>query len=81
MILDTDYRNIISEIKQACTNLMNAERKASNAGDVRASLEPGSSRARVTTANARWAQYAEYRDLCENKLRDLMRAYLKGGEG
>lgn len=35
----------------------------------RASLPPGSSRARVTTANAKWAQAAEARDIREAQIR------------
>ena len=36
--------------------------------DKRAQLLPGSSRAQVTTANARWAQVAEQRDYIEAEL-------------
>jgi hypothetical protein len=39
-----------------------AERKSERAADARRALPPGSSRARVTTANARWARAAEERE-------------------
>lgn len=37
----------------------------------RASMPPGSSRARVTTLNAKWARVAEYRDLLLARLEEL----------
>jgi len=37
-------------------------RSARKASEARAALPPGSTRARVTTANARWARAAEERD-------------------
>ena len=42
----------------------------------RKSLPPGSSRARVTTINARWSQYAEARDQREKKLIEQYNNYL-----
>ena len=42
--------------------LVRAEAASLAACDARAALPPGSSRARVTTANARWARAAEHRD-------------------
>ena len=42
--------------------LVSAERKALAAMAARAALPAGSSRARVTTANARWATACEARD-------------------
>ncbi len=44
--------------------LRNAQRRCDRAVDARASVMAGTSRARVTTLNARWARAAEYRDLC-----------------
>jgi hypothetical protein len=41
---------------------------AAKAAEARAALPPGSSRARVTTANARWARFAEARDRREREL-------------
>lgn len=51
-----------AELKRLVTLLDRAEAKAQKACDTRAALPPGSSRARVTTANARWATAAEARD-------------------
>jgi septal ring factor EnvC (AmiA/AmiB activator) len=42
--------------------LAGAEKRSAKLAAARAALPPGSSRARVTTANARWARAAEYRD-------------------
>lgn len=44
-------------------------KKSLKLSEARAKLEPGTSRARVTTANARWARAAEARDLRFNQLR------------
>lgn len=44
-------------------------KKASAAAEARSRLPAGASRARVTTANARWATAAEARDRRENELR------------
>lgn len=40
------------------------DRKVTAASEARFRLPPGSSRARVTTANARWAKADDYEDLC-----------------
>ena len=44
-------------------------KKSLKLSEARAKLEPGTSRARVTTANARWARAAEARDTRERELR------------
>lgn len=51
--------------------LARAERNAAKASESRAALPPGSSRARVTTSNARWARAAEARDRCAAMLASL----------
>lgn len=48
-----------------------AQAKSEAASRARAALPPGSSRARVTTANARWAQAAEARDRRQEAFLDL----------
>lgn len=48
--------------------LVKASEKAFEA---RAAQPPGSSRAKVTTANARWMAYAEARDRREKQLRGI----------
>lgn len=45
-------------------------RAATKASESRSRLPPGSSRARVTTANSRWARAAEARDRRERELRE-----------
>ncbi len=42
--------------------LARAQKASERASAARAALPPGSSRARVTTANARWMRAAEHRD-------------------
>ena len=48
-------------------------KSAAKASEARAALPAGSSRARVTTANARWARAAEARDARERLLRQQWR--------
>lgn len=42
--------------------------ESEKASEARMKLDPGSSRARITTANARWSTKAEHRDHCEANL-------------
>ena len=51
------------EYQRACVSVL----KTSAA---RAAIPPGGSRARVTTANARWSTACEHRDRIEARLRD-----------
>ena len=51
-----------AEIKAATKFYRQMARRAAKASEARYSLPPGTSRARVTTANARWMSYAEARD-------------------
>jgi hypothetical protein len=48
-----------------------AERSSAKASAARRALPAGSSRARVTTANARWMRAAEHRDLLRRQLDDM----------
>jgi hypothetical protein len=67
-------------IAQLRRELAAAERKSAKAAEARSSLPPGSSRARVTTANARWARAAEARDLLARRIEELeAEAQLTGG--
>ena len=59
------------EIADAERELAKAKAKSLAASEARCALPPGSSRARVTTANARWMAAAEHRDRCEQRLADL----------
>lgn len=51
--------------------LRDAQKKSTKAAEVRAALPAGSSRARVTTANARWMRAAEHRDLLQARRAEL----------
>lgn len=59
----------LEEIKTMVTNAKASEKAA----EARSRLPAGSSRAKVTTANARWARAAEARDARERWLRDEYR--------
>lgn len=54
--------NRFTALLEAVKALELAERTSLKAAERRGSLPPGSSRARVTTANADWARKAEGRD-------------------
>lgn len=54
--------------------LVDAQKRSTKASDARAALPAGSSRPRVTTANARWMRAAEDRDRCEAALRAALEA-------
>jgi hypothetical protein len=51
-----------ARLKALRRDLARSEAKSARLCAARAALPPGSSRARVTTANARWARAAEERD-------------------
>lgn len=50
------------EIKDATKFYRQMAARAAKASEARYALPPGTTRARVTTANARWMSYAETRD-------------------
>ena len=54
--------------------LARAEAASAKAAEARSRLPPGSSRARVTTANARWARAAEHRDDVARRLTEAGKA-------
>lgn len=59
------YHGLIStdvQVARLQRELAGAEKRSARLAAARAALPPGSSRARVTSANARWARAAEYRD-------------------
>lgn len=66
MAESTKYDRILDMARR----LVDAERRSLRACNARGSLPYGSSRAKVTTANARWARAAEERDRAEIALRD-----------
>lgn len=51
--------------------LRRAETASAKACERRASLPPGSSRAKVTTANAKWMRASEHRDRIAKQLAEL----------
>ncbi len=55
-------------------DLVASQKASAAAADARSRLPPGSSRARVTTANARWARAAEHRDRCAKAVHDEIAA-------
>jgi len=57
-----------------------AERKSMATCERRGALPPGSSRARVTTANANWANAAEHRDRCIVRLEEELARLGMGGQ-
>lgn len=65
----------IHELEQL---LDEAEQRSAKLASVRAALPPGSTRARVTTANAKWARAAEYRDLLRRQLQEAQEAAGQG---
>lgn len=84
----TGYDRLVELAKE----LQRAERRSMKACQVRQDIPPGSSRAKVTTVNARWMRAAEARDQLQSALareferlglpltsgRDLIQAYIKG---
>lgn len=56
--------------------LIAAQKASTKASEVRAALPAGSSRAKVTTANARWMRAAEHRDGCAVALASALRGGL-----
>lgn len=60
--IDRPLSERLSDAAAAVRELARAEEKVERASEVRRALPPGSSRARVTTANARWSTACEARD-------------------
>jgi hypothetical protein len=73
---------VITAADIACLEraLADAQAKSYRAMDRRGALRAGSSRARVTTANANWARAAEHRDRISDLL-DAARAAFAAQEG
>ena len=58
----------LDQLKRELTRL---ERASAKAAEKRAALPPGSSRARVTSANAKWMRLAEARDRVQRQIEAL----------
>lgn len=63
---------LLNAVIRRALDLREATATAEKASRARAALPPGSSRARVTTANARWTGTVEHRDRCESLLADAL---------
>lgn len=63
------WKQTFDEVLACSKEYQAAHKKSLKAAEARARLEPGTSRARVTTANARWARAAEARDRIQERLR------------
>lgn len=61
----------MTELERLRKELKKAQAKSLKCAAARHALPPGSSRARVTTANARWASAAEERDRLQEKVERL----------
>ncbi len=61
----------MDEIKRYERLLAQTEKASKKAAEARAALGPGATRARITTANARWGRAAEERDRIASKLEEL----------
>lgn len=59
-------------IKASLDQLIQAERASMRCCTTRAACDPGTSRARITTANARWARAAEDRDRKREQFRSTL---------
>jgi hypothetical protein len=64
-----------AKIHKLRRELERLEKQSAKHAAARAALDAGTSRARVTTANARWARSAEARDLAAKNLADALEAY------
>ena len=64
-----DSRSALAkELARRAKAWADADAESEKASEARMNLEAGSSRARITTANARWSTKAEHRDHCEANL-------------
>lgn len=61
----------MTELERLRKELQRAVAKSIKLADARAALPPGTSRARVTTANARWARAAEAREALRRQIEAL----------
>jgi len=68
--------NTQRSVHTAFNALINAQKASTKASDARFALPAGSSRAKVTTANARWMRASEDRDRQAERLRKELLAAL-----
>lgn len=65
------------ELRRLLKRYIDAQATSTRAQDARAAMLPGSTRARVTTANARWAQLAEGRDRIKEHIEAMLRELVR----
>lgn len=70
--------SLLKELAQAAKDLEKAQADSIKAATNRRNLPQGSSRAKVTTANARWMANAEHRDRVQARFDDLIARYQAG---
>ena len=68
-----------TELRLLLKRYLDAQTASTRAQDARHRLQPGSTRARVTTANANWANAAEHRDRCAAAVEAHMHTVLTAG--
>ena len=70
-----------AELRDLLGRYLKAQLASNAATEARAALLPGSSRAKVTTANARWANAAEHRDRCQEQVDRAIFRLIADGQG
>lgn len=73
----SEHVDLARDLLRAAMALEKAQAKSDAASRSRAALPPGSSRARVTSANARWMRAAEERDRRDAAFRALVERIAK----
>jgi hypothetical protein len=71
----SDIETLRQKERAAQREVQRLERDVHKASEARRLLSPGSSRARVTTANAKWARKCEARDRAIRVLAEATEAY------
>lgn len=61
-----------TELRALLKRYLDAQAASTRAQDARARLQAGATRARSTTANARWMRSAEHRNRCQNAAEALL---------
>lgn len=64
---------VYEKIADLSKQLVEAQKKVQRTSEARMNLPPGSSRAKVTTYNARWMAICEHRDRLDGQLRGFLR--------
>lgn len=68
----SDRVPLLKELKHAVSDLIKAEEDSMRLCMAKGAMPVSATRARLTTANARWAQAAEQRDRIEKRVCDLV---------